>query len=653
MGMLGEAKVRQIMGTILGAGTLFLLPVTCAAATAAEKAEALPVFTLDEVVVTATREPVQNASVPAAVSVVTRKDIETKHYQTVGEALKSVPGVTIPSCSATGANYATNRLYVNGSSSIVVLVDGQRENLNGNPFSVFEPGEYSNLDNVERIEVLKGSASTLYGSDAVGGVINIITRKPAAGQSRTSVTGIWGSAGAQTYRFYNSGRTPAGFYWTAAAQKEKMGNYDDGAGNKVFNRLDGETYDVQLGKTWQDKAEVALSLHRYLLDYGFPDIGYRFYDQAYYTGKMGTGSKDETRYAARFKYKFTDRLQNTFSIYTRDYTLDDRNNNSATRWQMQENNWGLSDQLTWKTGVHKLTGGYDYYRDTLDRYQDSTTAFKNKDISNSAFFLQDELQLGPWSLTPGLRVNHNSEYGHNTCFSGAVGYAFNDLTSAYASYQEFFRAPSLYEVYGGYGSRELDPEKGSTRELGLNTRLDSKTTVTARLFQTDADNLISFDRAHYRYYNVGSETTRGWNLQLEKNFDPQWSLRAGYTHLAIDAVSAKANENRNGVIPKGVYNFDLQYQQRKLGGSLTARGVIDRPGYKWYENQVSDSFKTFWLLDAAVNYRPTKNMQLFFKVNNIFDRLYTEVPYDMRTPGGDRWYSQPGRFFLTGVQFTF
>jgi vitamin B12 transporter len=598
MGMLGEAKVRQIMGTILGAGTLFLLPVTCAASTADEKAETLPVFTLDEVVVTATREPVQNASVPAAVSVVTRKDIETKHYQTVGEALKSVPGVTIPSCSATGANYATNRLYVNGSSSIVVLVDGQRENLNGNPFSVFEPGEYSNLDNVERIEVLKGSASTLYGSDAVGGVINIITRKPAAGKSQTSVTGIWGSAGAQTYRFYNSGRTPAGFYWTAAAQKEKMGNYDDGAGNKVFNRLDGETYDVQLGKTWQDKAEVALSLHRYLLDYGFPDIGYKGakFDEAYYTGKMGTGSKDETRYAARFKYKFTDRLQNKFSIYTRDYNLDDRKNNPATRWQMQENNWGLSDQLTWKTGVHKLTGGYDYYRDTLDRYQDSTTAFKNKDISNSAFFLQDELQLGPWSLTPGLRVNHNSEYGHNTCFSGAVGYAFNDLTSAYASYQEFFRAPSLYEVYGGYGSRELDPEKGSTRELGLNTRLDSKTTVTARLFQTDADNLISFDRLQRRYYNVGSERTRGWNLQLEKKFDEHLSLRAGYTHLAIDAVNALANENRNGVLPKGVYNFDLQYQQRKLGGSLTARGVIDRPGYKWYENQVSDSFKTFWLL---------------------------------------------------------
>jgi outer membrane receptor protein involved in Fe transport len=81
-------------------------------------------------------------------------------------------------------------------------------------------------------------------------------------------------------------------------------------------------------------------------------------------------------------------------------------------------------------------------------------------------------------------------------------------------------------------------------------------------------------------------------------------------------------------------------------------GVIDRPGYKQYEQQVSDSFKTFWLLDAAVNYRPVKNMNLFFKVNNIFDRLYTEVPYDMRTPGGDRWYSQPGRFFLT-VQFTF
>jgi vitamin B12 transporter len=226
------------MGVVLGAGNLFLLPVTCAAATA--DTENLPLFILDEVVVTATREPVQNAVCSCDGQCSYRKDIETKHYQTVGEALKSVPGVTIPSCSATGANYATNRLYVNGSSSIVVLVDGQRENLNGNPFSLFEPGEYSNLDNVERIEVLKGSASTLYGSDAVGGVINIITRKPEAGKSQTSVTGIWGSAGTQTYRFYNSGRTPAGFYWTAAAQKEKMGNYDDGAGNKFLTGWTGK-----------------------------------------------------------------------------------------------------------------------------------------------------------------------------------------------------------------------------------------------------------------------------------------------------------------------------------------------------------------------------------------------------------------------------
>jgi outer membrane receptor for ferrienterochelin and colicin len=139
---------------------------------------------------------------------------------------------------------------------------------------------------------------------------------------------------------------------------------------------------------------------------------------------MGTGSKDETRYAARFNYKFTDRLQNTLSMYTRDYNLDDRKNNPATRWQMQENNWGLSDQLTWKTGVHKLTGGYDYYRDTLDKYQDSTTTFNDKAISNNAFFLLDEMQLGPWSLTPGLRVNHNSEYGHNTCFQRRGGLCF-------------------------------------------------------------------------------------------------------------------------------------------------------------------------------------------------------------------------------------
>ena len=125
--------------------------------------EKISEFNLDQMVVTASRIAESNFEANANVNVVTRKDIEEKHYQTVSEALRAVPGVAIQNYSATGANYSADYLYVNGTSHVLVLVDGQRANTNGSVSSVFQPSEVSNMDNIERIEVLKGSASTLYG----------------------------------------------------------------------------------------------------------------------------------------------------------------------------------------------------------------------------------------------------------------------------------------------------------------------------------------------------------------------------------------------------------------------------------------------------------------------------------------------------------
>lgn len=114
-------------------------------------------FNLDRMVVTASRLEESNFEANANVNVVTRKDIEEKHYQTVSDALRAVPGVAIQNYSATGANYSADYLYVNGTSHVLVLVDGQRANTNGSVSSVFQPSEVSNMDNIERIEVLKGS----------------------------------------------------------------------------------------------------------------------------------------------------------------------------------------------------------------------------------------------------------------------------------------------------------------------------------------------------------------------------------------------------------------------------------------------------------------------------------------------------------------
>ena len=118
-------------------------------------------------------------------------------------------------------------------------------------------------------------------------------------------------------------------------------------------------------------------------------------------------------------------------------------------------------------------------------------------------------------------------------------------------------------------------------------------------------------------------------------------------------TSAASNANRNGYIPKGQYDLSFNYEKSKFNGIATVKGVVDRPGNKNYENDVADSFKNIWTMDVALNYKPIKGMNIFLKANNIFDRMYTDMTYDMRQPGGIGWYSQPGRNFLVGIEYSF
>ena len=134
-------------------------------------------YSLNEVVVTASRTPEKKIDTNADVAVVTAKEIEQKHFDDVAQAVKNVPGVFINSHGASGQSYNSDQIYINGSPNVVVLVDGMRRNINGNSLMNASIAELVAMDSVDHIEVLKGSASTLYGSDAQGGVINIITKK--------------------------------------------------------------------------------------------------------------------------------------------------------------------------------------------------------------------------------------------------------------------------------------------------------------------------------------------------------------------------------------------------------------------------------------------------------------------------------------------
>lgn len=608
-------------------------------------------FALDELVVTASRTEQKAFDTQADITVITREDLEKKHYTDLGDALKDVPGVTLQNYGLTGENYTANRLYINGSSNLVVLVDGMRANVNGSTSAVLSPSEYANLDTVERIEVLRGSASTLYGSDAVGGVINIITRKQKANGVHTSISASGGSFSRQTYRLLNQGNVDD-TYWMVAAQKNLAKDFKDADGNKITHKVDSKDYKLTLGHKFGDKADVTLKYNKYKSDYERPANGGLLPTLA----DRNKGKKDIDKLSLSWQQNITDELSNSVMIYRNTNNLDDSYNKAGSRWQMDLKTVGFTDQLTYKTENNTLITGFDYYKDTVNDYSASggSNKFAGESIDNKAFFLQDEFKFAKFfNVTPGIRYTKTSKFGSNTSKSMTVGYN-NGKTNVYASYREFFVAPKLSELYSKYGDPSLMPADGNTKEVGIKQDLGDDFTATVSYYKTKATNLIAYNGSTGHYANISNEDTYGWNLGLNKKFSDKFSSYVNYTHIDIAPETAEKNSNRDGYIPRGEWKIGTDYTLDKLNVNLFAKAIVKRPGRMSTQNNVPDSFKSFWLCDLNVNYKATDNIKAFFKVNNLFDKLYTDQCNNM-TPlaSSSYWYPAPGRNFQVGVEYTF
>lgn len=628
-----------------------------------------PVYSLDAVVVTANRTETKELDTNADVSVVTREEIENNHYQDVTDAVKNIPGVSMMNQGTNGQTYFSNSLYINGSKNVVLLVDGMRQNINGMSIgSHAQPGSFVNMDSVERIEVLKGAASTLYGSDAQGGVINIITRKPKNGEVSSKVGVSFGSYDGEKYNLYNEG-SKDGFFWTVDAQKQLQGDFKDGWGRDVVNHLNSKALNVKLGKDLGNDSDITFGYQKYKADYTIPGT-----EDDWTYGSNSTvrahGSKDVERLSAQYNARINDRLKNQFSLYQNKTEFNDTsssNISSPGTFKMNVKTVGVSDQLTYKTDNHLLTGGIDYYKDTVDKYRDAyTTTLTGKSIANTSFYVQDIWQFAPkWNITPGVRIDHNDRFGNHTSPSVAFSYKPNDDTNIYASYKEFFIAPDLYQLYANYtywgtlykGNPDLDPMTGKTYELGIHHQFDDTLYGTFSVYRQFADNMISLQpisTSEQMYLNMGKVDSWGWNASLKKDFTEHLSASLGYTYTRFDSrmgAYGPENANLNGLLPESTINVGLDYHNAKLNAVLSGQGIMNRKGSASAQTDLSE-YGNFWVWDAAVNYQLRPETLLYVRVNNIFDQFYTAV-IGSAGPNDSGWYSAPGRNFEAGVQFKF
>lgn len=608
-------------------------------------------YSLNEVVVTASRTPEKKIDTNADVAVVTAKEIEQKHFDDVAQAVKNVPGVFIASHGASGQSYNSDQIYINGSSNVVVLVDGIRRNTNGNSLMNASIAELVAMDSVDHIEVLKGSSSTLYGSDAQGGVINIITKEAKEDGVKTTLRTSFGDNSKEKYTLYNAGKE-GNVFWSIEGGKELGGTFKDGWGRKIINHLNAEHYNAKLGYEFGNDSDIVVNYEKYKTDYTKPSYGSN-------DRKAVAGKKNNDALNLQYTAKIRDNLTNLFSVYRNRTTFDI----PSQPWGMDMKTTGVSDQLTYTLNKQTLTGGFDWYKDEVPFYYDNTgiSEVQGTSIHNIAFYLQDKIALtNQWNITPGVRVDHHSTFGTHTSPSLSVGFKQSENTNYYVNYKTFFVAPNLYQLFGSdayfghVGNKNLKPQEGSTIEFGINHNFGDNLTGTFNVYHTHAKNILYADPSdNYHYANGGKSSLNGFTINLDKKFSSHWAAGIGYSYLHIPAKEGQ-NINFNGSLPESTLNINVDYTTPKFNISLSGRGIMNRYGTKadWSGKPTKMSnYANYWVWDLAANYQFTKEATLFARVNNIFDQFYTDIG-SSQDPYGT-WYSAPGRNLEIGLQLQF
>ncbi|MBP2640748.1 MAG: cirA 6 [Firmicutes bacterium] len=604
-----KVAVTLAVGTILSAGQVW----------AAEETG----FQLDQLTVTADRIAQTVGTTPSDVSVITAAELEDKGARTLADALSSVPGVTIQSYGSTGQIAIP---YILGTDRVVVLIDGKRMNLpQGMSYGYggVDANTFLLSDNVERIEVVRGGGSVLYGADAVGGVINIITKKGQT-DTPTTVSIAGGNDGAGYYNLSTGGQNKNTRWRLAGTQDLNDGqrtNSDYKAKNVSF-RLD---HDLKNGESltadydyYGSHAGLPGSLYWATpSDYG--DI-LRHDWSVNYTKEHADGNRI-------LRYYDHNQVYSTFispSFY--------RHENSVRAFEYQDS--------TKLDTANLLTWGGEWRRDKV-----TSTAEGNVPHSGTtkAVFLQDRYDLTASSaITVGVRQDDSSIYGAHTLPKIAYLYQANNQTSYFANWGKVFKAPNFDQLYwndsGMLGNPDLKPETGWTAEVGVKSKLSKATEGTLSLFKRDLQDAIKWRStdptdwmAPWQTYNVAHYTATGATASISTKLSPVTTATFGYTYL--DSHDQDGNAVGD---PRNSFNIGLTIHEGKL--SQTISGI-----YEGQSGASGNQVPSHFIVNTNTIFGTTKNTSIFLTVNNVLNKQYQSV----------NGYPANSRTFLLGVKQTF
>ena len=592
---------------------------------------------LDNIVVTATRTAVTADASLAAVEVIDRTEIERSSAHSLPELLRGRAGISIVNQGGLGK---LSTLFLRGTESdhTLVLIDGVRV---GSPSSGLTALQDLPLEQIERIEIVRGPRSSLYGADAIGGVIQIFTRRgeAASGLRPHARVGIGSHALRDVSAGFDLRGTRGGFGIDAGHQSTDGINACRGIGAPLYAGCGMDNPDPDRDGYRNNN----LSLHA---DISASDAlrfdlhGLRAQGRNEYDGDPAWGLPDNSRILQQVlggsvRYQASEALSLKFTLGR---NRDDSDNYLAStfsdRFTNTRDSASLQGDITLAPG-QLLSLGADWLRDraVID------TGFDGFDASrgNRAGFVQYQGRFGAHDLQASLRRDDNDQFGgHGT---GGLAWGFNvaegwRLTASHAT---AFKAPSFNELYYPYfGNPALRPETSRSSELGL-VRHAGNWQWQLNTYQTRIDDLIVYDTAIFAANNLDSSRLHGVELTANARLG-DWSLRGQVGTLDARNLGIGANHGKR--LPRRPQRSGRLDLDRDIGAfGFGISGIAE--GARW--DDVSNAVRVggYATVDARMAWRIGNDLTLQANLRNAFGRTYETSAY----------FLQPGREFALTLRW--
>jgi vitamin B12 transporter len=646
------------MKTLLAAGAS--LSALLFATTALAEAAATPdvaAADVSDLVVTATRSPQALNRIGAAVTVLDEAAIREDQSINLVDLIAKTPAVSV---ARNGGPGGVTSVYVRGAESYhtVVVIDGVRLN---DPATTRGGASFANLlvGDAARIEILRGAQSTLWGSQAIGGVVNIVTAEPAGplettasvevGTDNTAYArvGVGGAGERVTWRAGASGYTTDGF--SAARSGVEDDGYDNlGLSGRLNARLT-DSLSLDLRGAWSNAA----------IDFDGFDMAppFAFTDTAEY-GR----TKELISYAGlnadllggrlknRLGYSFSQTKVRNYDPGRTAFTPLTFESDGEVRRVEYQGSLAIADGWTAGFGAETEHARIRY------NSQFSTAPLYARTSSDAVYAQVQGDVLPSLTLTVGGRYEDHAVYGGDAVGQIAAAWRAGEATIVRASFSQGFRAPGLYELYSEYGNTDLKPEEVDSYELGVtHSFAGGRVTASATAFRREVDNQITFFDCfsgasplcapggvpRFGFYE-NTLKTKAEGVELEGEFKAAESLVFSGNYTWTDAINASGPSVGNRLPRRPEHLANVTASWLWDGGASTS--IVARYVGKSFTSDFNTvSTDAYTLVDLRATYPVGAGLEVFGRVENLFDEDYETVPD----------YGVAGRAALAGLRARF